>query len=60
MATTLVRPRRGKVLAGVCAGLAERFGVSPTLVRAAFVLVGLFGAGEIVYIVLWVLVPKGL
>ena len=54
----LVRPRQGKMIAGVCAGLANRFGVSTGLVRVLFVLFGLFGAGEIAYIVLWILVPK--
>ena len=58
MASTLVRPRSGKVLAGVCAALADRFGLSRGLVRLAFVLFGLFGVGELVYIVLWVLIPK--
>jgi len=55
---TLVRPRSGKVLAGVCAALADRFGLSRTLVRIAFVLFGLFGVGEAVYIALWILIPK--
>ncbi len=54
----LVRPRHGKVLAGVCAGIADRFGLSRSLVRIGFVLFGLFGVGEIVYIALWILVPK--
>lgn len=54
----LTRPRRGKVIAGVCVGIAERFGISRTLVRLAFVLFGLFGAGEVAYIVLWILMPK--
>lgn len=58
MASTLVRPRHGRVLAGVCAALAHRFGLSPTLVRIGFLLFGLFGVGELVYIVLWVLIPK--
>ena len=59
MATsTLVRPRDGKWIAGVCAGLANRFGVSTGLVRLAFVVFGLVGAGEIAYIVLWILMPK--
>ena len=58
MASTLVRPRSGKVLAGVCAALADRFGLSRGLMRLAFVLFGLFGVGELVYIVLWVLIPK--
>ncbi|TQN41980.1 phage shock protein C (PspC) family protein [Blastococcus colisei] len=54
----LVRPRSGKVIAGVCAALADRFGLSRGLVRVGFVLFGLFGVGEIVYIALWLLVPK--
>lgn len=58
MAGRLVRPRHGKVLAGVCAALADGFGLSPTLVRVGFVLFGLFGVGELVYIVLWLLLPK--
>lgn len=54
----LTRPRRGKWLAGVCAGLARRFGISPGLVRLGFVLFGLFGVGEIAYIALWIIIPK--
>ena len=46
------------MIAGVCAGLANRFGISTLLVRVAFVIFGLVGAGEIAYIVLWVLMPK--
>jgi phage shock protein C len=59
MATTqLVRPRQGKLIAGVCAGVADRFGISRGLVRIAFVIFGLVGAGEIAYIILWILMPK--
>jgi phage shock protein C len=58
MAGRLVRPRSQRVIAGVCAALANRFGISRALVRVAFVFFGLFGAGEIAYIVLWILVPK--
>ena len=57
-ASTLVRPRRGKVIAGVCAAIADRFGISRTLVRLAFVIFGLVGAGEIAYIAGWLLIPK--
>jgi phage shock protein C len=46
------------MIAGVCAGLAQRFGVSTGLVRIGFVLFGLFGVGEIVYIALWLMIPK--
>ena len=59
MATSqLVRPRSGKILAGVCAGLAARFGLSTGTVRLLFVIFGLVGAGELAYLVLWVLMPK--
>ena len=58
MAAKLVRPRSQRVIAGVCAALADRFGISRALMRVGFVLFGLFGVGEIVYIVLWILIPK--
>lgn len=58
MASSLVRPRYGKVIAGVCAAVADRLGVSRGVVRLGFVLFGLFGVGEVVYIALWILVPK--
>ncbi|MBT2519885.1 PspC domain-containing protein [Arthrobacter sp. ISL-28] len=58
MEAIMVRPRNGKIIAGVCAALAARFGISKTLVRIAFVLFGLFGVGELVYIALWIIIPK--
>lgn len=56
---TWYRSRRGKMIAGVCAGLAEQFGISVTALRLAVVLLTLLGAGWgiIVYIVLWVIMP---
>jgi phage shock protein PspC (stress-responsive transcriptional regulator) len=56
---TWYRSRRGKMIAGVCAGLAEQFGISVTALRLAAVLLTLLGAGWgiIVYIVLWVIMP---
>lgn len=53
------RLRRGKMIAGVCAGLAEQFGISVTGLRLAAVLLTLlgFGWGVIVYVVLWVIMP---
>jgi phage shock protein C len=54
----LVRPRRGRVVAGVCAGIARRLDVSPWLVRLAFVL-SLFlpGTQLLVYVLLWIAMP---
>jgi phage shock protein PspC (stress-responsive transcriptional regulator) len=58
MAAALVRPRNGKLIAGVCAALAARFGLPKVLVRLAFVIFGLVGIGELVYIALWIMIPK--
>lgn len=58
MATSLVRPRNGKILGGVCAALANRFGLPKFLVRLGFVVFGLVGVGELVYIALWIVIPK--
>lgn len=54
----LVRARRGRILGGVCRGLADFFGIGVGWIRLFFVLFGLFGVGELVYIVLWIIVPK--
>jgi phage shock protein PspC (stress-responsive transcriptional regulator) len=55
----LYRPRNNRVIAGVCAGLARRFGLSPFVVRLLFVLsILLPGPQFVIYIVLWVLMPE--
>lgn len=53
------RPRQGRIIAGVCAGLAQRFGWSPFLVRLLFLLsIIIPGSQVLVYIVLWILMPN--
>ncbi|MDN4613501.1 PspC domain-containing protein [Leifsonia sp. F6_8S_P_1B] len=55
---TLERPRDGRVLAGVCAGLARRFGLTATTVRVLFVLSCLLpGPQFLVYAALWIIMP---
>jgi len=55
----LTRPRHGAVIAGVCAGLAARFGRSPTLIRVLFIVSMLLPGPQILaYIILWILMPK--
>jgi phage shock protein PspC (stress-responsive transcriptional regulator) len=55
---SLVRPRRGKLIAGVCAAVARRFDLSPTLVRVLFLLSMLLPGPQILaYLVLWIVVP---
>jgi phage shock protein C len=46
------------MIAGVCAGLANYFGLDPALVRLVFVLMLLFGGhGLLIYLILWVVMP---
>ena len=55
---TLVRPRDDRWIAGVCSGLARRFGISPNTMRLIFALSCLLpGPQFIAYIALWVLGP---
>jgi phage shock protein PspC (stress-responsive transcriptional regulator) len=57
----LLRSRRDSIIAGVCGGLAEWLGWSPTVVRILYVLVSILSAafpGIIVYIILWILMPR--
>ena len=55
----LVRPRDGRVLGGVCAGLGRRFGIDPWPARLLFVLAMLVipGSQILVYPILWILMP---
>jgi phage shock protein PspC (stress-responsive transcriptional regulator) len=56
---TLTRPRRGKIIAGVCAALADRFGISRFLVRLLFVIsIVLPGPQVLLYLILWIVFPK--
>jgi len=54
----LYRSRKEKIIAGVCGGLAEYFGIDPTWVRLFFVFFFLaFGSALVLYIILWILMP---
>lgn len=54
----LSRPMRGRILAGVCAGIADRFGWSRKWVRIAFVVSCVLPGPQILlYLGLWVLIP---
>jgi phage shock protein C len=54
----LTRLREGKMLAGVCTGLARYFDVDPVVVRVGFAVATLFsGAGFLVYLACWILMP---
>lgn len=55
---TLQRPLEGRIIAGVCAGLAHRFGIRPFTVRLLFLLSCLLpGPQFIAYLVMWIIIP---
>lgn len=57
--TTITRPQSRKMIAGVCAGLAERYGWKVGKVRLVFMLSCLLpGPQFVLYLVLWALMPK--
>jgi phage shock protein PspC (stress-responsive transcriptional regulator) len=52
---------RNKMVAGVCAGIAEYFGWEVTLFRVVYVIVSILSVafpGILVYLVLWVVMPR--
>lgn len=59
MATSLVRSSSDRWIGGVCAGLARRFGIKPSLMRLIFVVSCILpGPQFLIYIVLWILMPS--
>jgi phage shock protein C len=55
----LYRSKTNRQIAGVCGGLAEYFSVDATLIRVLFVLLAVLGgSGLILYVAMWIIVPK--
>ena len=55
----LLRIRQGRIVAGVCTGLAAYFGVDVNLVRLAFgVLTVFYGLGILLYLIAWAILPE--
>ena len=57
----LMRVRQGKLIAGVCGGIAKWLGWDPTLVRLGYVVLTVISAGfpgVLIYILLWILMPQ--
>lgn len=56
----LMRPRDGRMIAGVCAGFALRYGWDVALVRLVLVLALIFGAGTplLAYLIAWIIMPN--
>lgn len=58
--STLVRPRYGRMIGGVCAGFAQEYGWDVTLVRLLVCLTVLLGAGSpvVLYVAAWIIMPN--
>lgn len=58
--TRLQRPRANRMVAGVCAGLAQHYHWDLTWVRVITVLIAVFssGAGLVAYLVFWIVMPE--
>jgi phage shock protein PspC (stress-responsive transcriptional regulator) len=58
-ATRPRRPRRGRKVAGVAAGIARRYRIDPTLVRVGFAVASVYGgAGILLYLLGWLFLPE--
>ena len=54
----LYRNTQSKLIAGVCAGLAEYINIDPTIIRVIWALVGLSGAGIVAYLICALIIPE--
>lgn len=56
----LRRPRTGRMLTGVCAGIANYFALDPTVIRVVYTLATVFTAfsGVIIYFLLMLIIPE--
>jgi phage shock protein C len=55
----LLRPKEGRMVAGVCAGLAVYFNVDVNLIRLLFgVFTAVYGLGVLLYLIAWAILPE--
>ena len=59
-AKRLIRTRNGRLVAGVCSGIADYAGIDATVVRLIFVALAIVTAGVfvLVYLAAWVVIPE--
>jgi len=57
---TLVRTHDGRIVAGVCSGLGQYFGIDTNLIRVILAVVTVFtgGFGALAYLAAWVVIPE--
>jgi phage shock protein C len=54
----LYRSREDKMIAGVCGGLGDYFGIDPVIIRIIFIILFLsVGSGILIYLLAWIIIP---
>ena len=55
----LYRSKTNRQVAGVCGGLAQHFNIDATLIRVLFVVLAVLGgSGLVLYLAMWIIVPR--
>jgi len=54
----LYRQTKDKMIGGVCSGLSEHLDIDPVILRVLFVFALFLGMGFLLYIILWIIIPK--
>ena len=55
----LYRSRKSRKVAGVCGGLGEYLNTDPTVIRVLFIVLAVLGgAGGLIYLAMWLIVPE--
>lgn len=55
----LYRNQHKKILAGVCSGLGDYFNIDPVIIRLLWLVLTIFGgAGILIYIIAWIIIPE--
>mgnify|MGYP000005551154 CR=1 FL=1 len=58
MSKRLCRLKEERIIAGVCAGVADYFEIDPTIVRIVWLLSAFAGFGILAYLVCWIIMPE--
>lgn len=58
MEKKLYRSRTDRMVAGICGGIANYFNIDPVIVRVIWLLAIFGGAGIIIYIIAWIIIPE--
>ena len=55
----LYRSKKDSKIAGVCSGMGDYFEIDPVIVRLIFLATFFIGAGSLVYLIGWLIIPMG-